>query len=298
MLMRWSISLPGPTSPGDLGTVPALLKAAHALEAFGFDAGWVSDHPFPKLVGGNEHHAADPFSTLAFLANATDRLLLQTGIVVAPFRNPFLLANQAATVDFLSGGRLILGFGTGYLEPEFTALGADFRRRGKRTQSAVAAWKQAWSGEPVTLEGDGFEATGNTLRPLPVRRPHPILWRGGNSDAAIRQAALECDGWNPAESPAPVAVGTGMNYVSGLDALRDRIGLLRSVAADAGRDQPIDVILNRPDPEWRQRPVSEMRDELAALAEIGVTWIAVWLREATSLADYLRKLEAIFAALD
>lgn len=296
--MRWSISLPAPGSPGDLGSVESLLKAARALEEAGFDAGWVSDHPFPKMIGGNEHHAADPFSTLAFVARETDRLLLQTGIVVAPFRNPFLLANQAATLDHLSQGRLILGFGTGYLEPEFAALGADFSHRGRTTRNAVAAWKAAWSGEPVTLTGDGYRADGNTLRPLPAQSPHPVLWRGGNGDAAIRQAALECDGWNPAEAPPPVAVGTGMRYVSGLDALGERIKLLHSIAEEAGRDRPIDVILNRPGPEWRERPESEIREEMARLTEIGVTWFAVWLKEATDLADYLRKVEALAKLLD
>lgn len=296
--MRWSISLPGPGQPGDLASVAALVKAARALEELGFDAGWVSDHPFPKKVGGNEHHSADPFSTLAFVAAETDRLLLQTGIVVAPFRNPFLLANQAATVDHLSGGRLILGFGTGYLEPEFAALGADFRRRGKTTRSAVAAWKAAWSGEPVRMSGEGYEADGNTMRPMPARSPYPVLWRGGNSDAAIRQAAIECDGWNPAEAPAPAAVGTGMRYISGPDALAERIKLLRGVAEEAGRDRPLDVILNRPRPEWRERPKAEIREELARLAEIGVTWIAVWLKEATSLDDYLRKADGLAELLN
>lgn len=296
--MRWSISLPGPEQSGELASVKALVAAARALEDLGFDAGWVSDHPFPKKVGGNEHHSADPFSTLAFVAAETDRLLLQTGIVVAPFRNPFLLANQAATVDHLSDGRLIIGFGTGYLEPEFAALGADFRRRGKTTRSAVAAWKAAWSGEPVTMSGDGFEADGNTMRPLPVRSPHPVLWRGGNSDAAIRQAAHECDGWNPAEAPAPVAARTGMPSIDSLDAFAGRVKLFRDIATEAGRDRPLDVVLTRPEPEWRERPESQIREELAQLTEIGVTWIAVWLKEATNLADYLRKAEALAKLLN
>lgn len=296
--MRWSVSLPGPEVVGDLSSPASLARAARELEEFGFDAGWVSDHPFPKRVGGNEHHAADPLATLSYVAAATDRLLLQTGIVVAPYRNPFLFANQAATVDHLSGGRLIIGFGTGYLEPEFAALGADFRTRGKTTRSAVAAWKAAWTGNPVTMSGEGFAADGNTLRPLPARSPHPVLWRGGNSDAALRQAATECDGWNPVEAAAPVAARTGMPSLDSLDALGERIQLLQDTAKEAGRDRPLDVILNRPDPGWREGPESRAREELAHLAEMGVTWVVVWLREAEDLAGYLRKAESMAKLLD
>jgi probable F420-dependent oxidoreductase len=291
--MRWSISLPGPDGRADLGTVGALLEAAQTLEQLGFDAGWVSDHPFPKLVGGNEHRAYDPFSALAHVAATTERLLLHTNVVVVPFRNPFLLANQAVTVDHLSGGRLILGLGTGYLRPEFGALGADFEQRGRLTREAIPAMKAAFTGEPVTLVGDGWQADGNTLRPLAPRRGHPILWRGGNSRPAIQQAAREFDGWCPAEAPAPVAARSGTHAMASLDELATRIRLFRQLAADAGRSEHLDVALTRPEPEWRRRPPADVREELAALAELGVDWIAVWLKETTSLADYLATVHAL-----
>lgn len=293
--MKWTISLPNLASVGELGSVDALVTAARHIEELGFDAGWVSDHPFPKLIGGGEHHASDPLSTLGFVAAVTTDLLLQTGIVVAPFRNPFLLANQAATVDVLSRGRLVLGFGTGYLEPEFHALGVDFRKRGAMTREAVTAWKAAWSGNPIDYVGRGFEATGNSLRPLPVRRPGPLLWRGGNSDAALRQAATDCDGWNPAE--APQARASAMDYVTGHEMLRQRIDLLRSYARDEGRTTPIDVILTRPDAAWREAPKSVMREEIDGLERIGVTWTSVWFREVTTLREYLAKTEALAEAL-
>ena len=295
--MKWSISLPGVDGARDLSSVKALVTAAQALEQAGFDAGWVSDHPFPKRVGGNEHHAADPFASLAWVAAHTETLRLQTGIVVAPFRNPFFLANQAATVDRLSGGRLILGFGTGYLQPEFTALGIDYRTRGKTTRSAVAAWKAAWTGEPVTMSGDGWHADGNTMRPTPVSSPHPALWRGGNSDIALRHAALECDGWNPAEVPAEVGARTGMPAMDTFDKLASQVKLFRDTAREAGRNPQLDVILNRPEPQWRERDKSAMREEIAQLEEIGVTWLTVWLKEATNLDDYLRKIEDLAEVL-
>jgi probable F420-dependent oxidoreductase len=291
--MRWSVSLPGPDSLGDLGTVDALLEAARTLEDLGFDAGWVSDHPFPKLIGGAEHRAADPFVALAFVARETSRLRLHTNVVAVPFRNPFLLANQAATVDYLSGGRLIFGFGTGYLPPEFPALGAKYARRGRTTRESVAAMKAAWSGEPVTLAGDGWEADGNTLRPLSPRRPHPVLWRGGNSDPAVRQAALECDGWTVAESPPAVAARSGTKVVDSFATLREQLTLLQRLAAEAGRSDPLDVCFTRGEPGWRERPVTQVREELARLAELGVTWIAVWLKDATSRRDYREKVEAL-----
>lgn len=295
--MKFSISLPSVDGAGDLSSVKALVRGAQALEQAGFDAGWVSDHPFPKRVGGNEHHSADPFASLGFVAAHTTTLRLQTGIVVAPYRNPFFLANQAATVDHLSEGRLILGFGTGYLRPEFDALGIDYTSRGKMTRAAVSAWKAAWTGEPVTGSGEGWEADGNTLRPTPVSKPHPPLWRGGNSEVALRHAARECDGWNPAEVPADVGARTGMPSMDSFEKLARQISALHDAAQQERRSHRLDVILNRPEPQWRERDKSAIREEVAQLEEIGVTWIAVWLKDATNLDDYLRKVEALAAAL-
>ncbi len=128
--MKISLGLPTQRvdRPEEFGTGSAVAEMARAAETAGFDAVYVTEHPVPGTAwmrtGG--HHAFDPFVALAFAAAATERLRVQTHLCVLPYRNPFLTAKAAASLDALSGGRLILGVGTGYLEVEFEALGVDF----------------------------------------------------------------------------------------------------------------------------------------------------------------------------
>src|SRR4051794_41864011 len=171
------VSLGLPTHRIDTGAEfvsgDAIASIARAAEDAGFAAVFVTDHPAPPAAwldrGG--HHALDPFVALSFAAAATTRLRLQTNLFVPAYRHPLLSAKAIATLDVLSGGRVIVGVGAGYLEPEFAALGADFERRNDVLDDALGAMTAAWTSDDVD---------GVTTAPRPVQQPHPPIWVGGN----------------------------------------------------------------------------------------------------------------------
>jgi len=259
----------------------AVSRAAAAIEAAGFDACFVTDHPFPprRWVRGGGHHALDPFVALAFAAAATDRLLLHTNCLIPAYRNPFVTAKSAATLDALSDGRLILGLAVGYLEGEFAALGAEFRHRGRALDEAVEMMKRAWSGEEVHARGSGFLAEGNAMLPRPVSSPHPPLWIGGNSAAALRRAVAHGDGWVPFPASERLAAAVRTRRMDGLDDLRAAVRDLRVLAEEHGRTRPLDICLT---PFSHRHGAGDLdaaafTAEVAQLARIGVTWVSFQL---------------------
>jgi probable F420-dependent oxidoreductase len=287
--MRWSIALPEPRADSAVSPVE-LVDAARAVEDAGFDAGWLTDHPFPLVAPGMPgHHAWDLFAAFSYIAGSTRRLLLHANLIVLPYRNPFHTAKSAATLHHLSGGRLILAVGAGYLRPEFAALGVDFDSRDELMREGVGAMRAAWSGAPVTLSSPRWLADGNTM--LPALPKPPPLWRGGNSRLAIDQAALEMDGWSPFEVPPDRAQHTRTATLSAGEGLLERIALLRKRTTDAGRPMP-EICLVRPRFEWAQVPAATVRDELARLEEAGVGWIATALGT-TDRTEYDRRLDQL-----
>ena len=136
----------------------------------------------------------------------------------------------------LSGGRLDLGVGAGYLEGEFRALGVDFEHRNDRFDEAIAAITAAWSGESVRFAGDGFEARGNTMRPAPVQQPRPPIWVGGNSARALRRAARYGDGWLPLPNPRTLGNRRRSAHLEDVDDLRRLFARLNDERATARRE--------------------------------------------------------------
>ncbi|HEX3461105.1 MAG TPA: LLM class F420-dependent oxidoreductase [Acidimicrobiales bacterium] len=267
--------------PDEFLTGDAIGELARAAEAAGFDAVYTTEHPFPgdTWLAHGGHHALDPMVALSFAAAATTSLRLHTNLFVPAYRNPFLAAKAVASLDVLSTGRVILGIGAGYLQPEFEALGVPFEERNTRTDDAIVAMKAAWTGESVTREGPGYAAPGNTALPRPVQRPHPPIWIGGNSRQAIRRAVDLADGWSPFPTTAKAAARTHTAPLSGPDELADRIGYLREYATGVGRTAPLDVIFI---PEGLGMGEADYDPGVAvasckALAEVGVTWVAVML---------------------
>jgi probable F420-dependent oxidoreductase len=228
---------------GEFVTGTAIAEMAAEAEAAGFDSVAVTDHPFPDdawmRAGG--HHALDPMVALSFAAAATTTLRLRTNLYIAAYRNPFLSAKAVASLDVLSGGRVVLGIGAGYLEPEFRALGVPFGDRNDLTDEAIVAMRRAWSEEGVSLAGRGFEATGNTMLPHPVQRPGPPIWIGGNSKRAIRRAVDLGDGWLPFPNSARTVARRRTPAMETLDDLRAGIAYARSYAAETGRSTPVGV---------------------------------------------------------
>jgi len=176
-----------------------VLEAARAAERAGFD--WVScsDHVAVPVSRAAAMGATwfDAGSTLAFVAGATTRIRLLSHVLVLPYRHPLVVAKQYGTLDHLSGGRVILGVGSGHLKPEFTALGADFDRRGTVSDEYLAAIAAAWTEEVARFEGETLAFRDVIVAPRVAQRPRPPIWVGGNSRAALRRAARLADGWVP-----------------------------------------------------------------------------------------------------
>jgi probable F420-dependent oxidoreductase len=259
-----------------------LNEFAVAAENAGFDAVNVTDHPFPEdsWMANGGHHAFDPFVALTSMAAVTTRIALRTNLLVAGYRNPYMMARSVASLDVLSGGRVIVGMGAGYLKPEFDVLGADFARRGKKFDDAIQAMTAAWSGESLDRSDGFFPAHGHTMLPRPVQRPRPPIWVGGNSAAAMKRAALLGDGWLPFPQPEVMSKITGSPPLTSLDDLRAGIVEVKRLRAAAGRGGPFDIAFSsfgRPDPE-KDPDGSEYRRQIGDYVDAEVTWLSLGCR--------------------
>jgi len=232
------ISLGLPTHKVDafeeLCSAAAITEISRVAEAGGIDAVFVTEHPIPAngWLGSGGHHALDPFVTLAVAAAATTRLRVLTNLCVVPYHNPYVLAKTALTVDVLSGGRLILGCGAGYLEPEFAAVGASFADRNDRFDDAITAMKAAWTQDGVAVAASGAR---HTMRPRPAQRPHPPIWIGGNSRRALRRAVELGDGWMPFPNPASHAARRKTSELVTVEQLAARLDEAHELEAVHGR---------------------------------------------------------------
>ena len=178
--------------------VSELVRAAQAADRAGFFYVAVCDHvAIPRsLAPAMSTTWYEPISTLGFLAGQTTRTRLMTNVFVGPYRHPLQTAKAFATLDTLSGGRVILGMGAGHVEKEFDALGLPFGERGRLLDDAIDGVKNAWSDE---FTGVGDDQVG--MRPRPVQRPRPPIWIGGSSRPALRRVAARGDGWIPQGTP-------------------------------------------------------------------------------------------------
>jgi probable F420-dependent oxidoreductase len=201
----------------EIGNDPAAIKAyAEAVEDMGFTHILVFDHVLganPERPGGwkgpytYRHGFHEPFVLFGFLAAATRRVELVTGIIILPQRQTALVAKQAAAVDVLSGGRLRLGVGVGWNPVEFEALGEDFTTRGRRVEEQVEVMRALWTRELVTFKGAHHQISDAGLNPLPVQRPIPV-WMGGESEPVQQRMARIADGWMPHFRPGAPAQAT------------------------------------------------------------------------------------------
>ena len=195
---------------------------AKRAEALGFDRITTGEHlmdgnpPRPTVLG---------IPAMAAAAGATRSLRIMTGIVIVPLYHPVMLAKLAASVDVVSGGRLDFGIGISGqrgTKVEFDAVGISTRTRGRRTDEMLEVMKRLWTEEHVSHDGRFFRFEDVTLLPQPVQKPHPPIWVSGRSDAAMRRAALQGDGWYP--------------YLFTVRRLRRSNEAIREIAAEAGRD--------------------------------------------------------------
>lgn len=233
--MQLGVHLP---QVGPNATREGVLALARRAEELGFDSLWVSDHVVvPRQIRGQYPGAGGawgaafpvppdwPFleaiSTLLFAAGFTQRLLLGISVLVVPQRNPVLTAKMLATLDVLSGGRLIFGAGIGWLPEEFAALDVPFAQRGARTEEYLRLIKALWTEDHPSFRGRFYSLDDVGFYPKPLQKPHPPIWMGGWAEAALRRVARLADGWHSGGPP---------------QALAERYQLLRRFAKEAGRD--------------------------------------------------------------
>jgi probable F420-dependent oxidoreductase len=205
--MRYGFSLP---VRGNLANHDGIVGIARHGERLGFVSATIADHivfptsvesKYPYDASGNHPSTGDaiePLSLMAFVAGATSTLRLITSVLILPHRNPVLAAKMIASIDVLSRGRVTLGIGVGWLREEFEALGAaDFDRRGAVSDEYLAIYKKLWGPGPVEHRGTYYSFAPLRCEPRPEQRPHPPIWVGGHSKAALRRTARFADGWHP-----------------------------------------------------------------------------------------------------
>jgi probable F420-dependent oxidoreductase len=187
-------------------------------------AGYESKYPYNrsgKMAGGDDAPIPDPVVWLSFVAAHTKRIRLATGMLILPQRSPLITAKELATLDVLSGGRVILGVGIGWLREEFEAIGVPFEGRGRRTDEAIEAMRILWSDDQPTYRGTTVRFTDARMWPKPVHRRIPIVV-GGHGEMAARRAGRLGDGFFPGRS-AP-------------DEVRPLLEVMRRTAEESGRD--------------------------------------------------------------
>lgn len=223
------------TTPEDLATL------VQRGEALGFHSVMIADHivfpvaissPYPYTVSGafpGHGDAMEQLTLMTFVAAKTTRLRLVTSVMILPYRNPVLTAKILATIDVLSHGRVTVGAGVGWLAEEFRALGAaDFARRGAVSNEYIQIFKTLWTQDPATFHGEFYHFDALHCLPHPVQKPHPPIWIGGHSPAALRRAARYGDGWHP--------VGANPAIPLRPHELEVELGKLKRLTEAAGRD--------------------------------------------------------------
>jgi probable F420-dependent oxidoreductase len=255
-------------------------RVAHTADELGFDALSVSEHLLVPVgvhqrMGG---HYPQALTAMAFLAGATTRIKVTSMVMVLPAHHPVDLAKAIATLDVMSGGRLIVNFGVGMAPAELAAVGVPYERRGRVSDEYVRAMKELWSADRPSFSGEWVSFDDVVFEPKPVQQPHPPLWFGGLSLAALRRATRLGDGWAPSGS----ALGKGP-WLEDEAQLPSLLARVREEREAAGIDRPFDVHLSvvrprlAPDhtnlpPTFVPESAEHLIDELGRLADLGVTW--------------------------
>jgi probable F420-dependent oxidoreductase len=229
MTVRFSCRCPNADYLGFEATPEAIIASAAKAEELGFDAVFVNDH---IIVDSSTRSAPwtntyDPLIALSFIAANTTRIRLGVSVLIVPYRNPIATAKALATIDRMSGGRLIAGVGAGWNEAEFNALGVPFHERGARTTEYLRIWQACWAPGKVSFAGRFVTFADMHVSPKPLQQPSPPIWVGGSSDAALRRAAAFAAVWQP--TPTPVAD------------LVERQASLRKACERIGRQRPPEI---------------------------------------------------------
>jgi probable F420-dependent oxidoreductase len=239
-------------------------RVARAAEAAGFDTLFAVDHvvfpdnytstypyaPSGRLPGGPESPIPDPLIWMTWVAAATTKLRFMTGVLILPQRNPLVLAKQVATMDHLSGGRIELGIGVGWLKEEFEAVGVPFERRGKRADEYIAAMRVLWAKDAASFKGEFVSFDTVSCNPKPVRGAVPILV-GGHSEAAAKRAGRLADGFFP-------SIGSSIDPMGLWDIVR------RTAEAKGRSPEAVELLMGCPDalPDSGKDPLAAVEERI------------------------------------
>jgi probable F420-dependent oxidoreductase len=283
--MRFGLALPH-FRPG--ASREGIDAAAEACEQLGWDSVWTTDHVLPDRSPRAADYSVlyEALSTLAYLAGRTSRVRLGTSVIVVPMRNAVLIARESATIDALSSGRMTLGVGVGWSEPEFANVGVDavFHRRGAYLDESIAIWRHLWSGSEEPFQGRFHSFKDYRFGPLPPQGAALPIYVGGGSEAALRRAGRLAEGWQ--------STGTGPALYA------QRAPLVREAARAAGRPDPTFSARVRVRFEPRHAAggfyamtggAEEMRSDVDGFARAGVNLLVVDLVET----DAARSVAAI-----
>src|SRR6266852_4529760 len=237
--MRYGFYLP---TRGQTASPEALETLVTRAEALGFSSVVIADHivfpvtitsKYPYTVSGafpGQGDALEQLSLMAFVAGKSRTLRLISSVMILPHRNPVVTAKMLATIDVLSRGRVTVGVGVGWLREEFEALDAsDFTRRGAVSNEYIQIFKTLWTQDPATFTGEFYQFQALHCLPHPIQQPHPPIWIGGHSPAALRRAARYGDGWHP--------VGANPAVPLRPHELEVALGDLKRLTEAAGRDR-------------------------------------------------------------
>jgi probable F420-dependent oxidoreductase len=236
----------------------AAAQIATLAEGLGYDSLWAGEHvvvPSPRVEPSPmepDEPILDPLIALSHVAAHTERIRLGTGVIILPQRNPLVLAKQVASLDVISGGRLILGIGVAYLEPEMRAIGVPMEGRGARADEYLAAMRALWEEEAPSFHGEHTRFEAVDAHPRPLQRPLPVVV-GGHTRAAHRRAAQSADGW--------------YGFMVGLRAMAEQRELMRAAIEETGRERPLHVSVT---------PARRLDEEnVRAYSELGVERLIV-----------------------
>jgi len=308
--MRYGFYLP---TRGQTASPEALDTLVARAEEWGFSSVMIADHivfpvtiksKYPYTVSGafpGQGDALEQLSLMAFVAGKSRTLRLISSVMILPYRNPVVTAKMLATIDVLSRGRVTVGVGVGWLREEFQALGApDFDRRGAVSDEYLRIFKALWTQEPASYHGEFYRFDSVRCLPHPVQKPHPPIWVGGHSKAALRRVARLGDGWHP--------VGANPAVPLRPPELRALLDDLRRLTEAAGRDfSTLTISYKAPiydsgqgvDGGAERRPFSgsqqAIADDIGTFAGLGVSELIFDFRS-ESLAESLDRM-ARFAPL-
>lgn len=242
--MQFGFNIP---TRGAIAHVQGVLDMARRGEALGFSHLAIPDHiiiprsiasryPYTKegkMIGAASGDCLEPLTVMAYLAAATSRARLLTSVMVVPHRAPVLTAKTLATIDQLSNGRVTVGCGVGWMEEEFVAIGAPpFAERGQVTDEYLAIFKELWTADNPKFDGRYAKFDDIAFLPKPVQKPHPPLWIGGESPAALRRAARLGQAWYPIGANPQFPLNTLERYRAAIKQLHDEMRKIGRDPAD------------------------------------------------------------------